>query len=205
MTEIATGGDTPSPTATPDDSQPPNQIEPAYQTPQSDFSATPGEEQYGEQPESHGEPISWTASEFIAHDKTAGWYGRLGIVAAALAGLIYLLTKDLISSAMVLIAAVLFGIAAARKPRQLQYELDDHGIRIGPKYYSLQVFRSFSVVPEGAFTSVVFMPLRRFSPLTTIYFAPDDEPRIVDLLAASLPYEDYQHDPLERLLRQIRF
>lgn len=149
--------------------------------------------------------ISWTASEFIAHDKTAGWYGMLALVTALLAGLIFLITRDFISTSVVIFGALLFGVYASRQPRQLPYRLDRHGLHIGQRYYDLRQFRSFSVVPEGAFSSIILMPLRRFAPQITIYYAPEAENRIVDVLAAQLPYAEYKHDMVERLMRQIRF
>ena len=149
--------------------------------------------------------ITWTASEFIAHHKTPGWYGLLAVAAVAAAGLIYLLTRDAISSSVVIVAAIFFGISASRQPRELEYSLSGRGVQIGTKYYSLAGFRSFSVVPEGAFPSIVLMPLKRFAPLTTIYFSPQDESRIVNILSGSLPFEDYRHDAVEQFLHRIRF
>ena len=149
--------------------------------------------------------IHWTASEFIAHQKSAGWYFRLGVAAVFVAAVIWLLTRDKISSSAILIAALVLGAYGARKPRQLTYELDSQGLRIGEKYYSYEEFRSFAIIPEGAFSSVVFMPLKRFAPLTTIYYEPDDEERIVDLLTDRLPIEDRQHDAIDRFLHRIRY
>ena len=151
------------------------------------------------------EPISWTASEFIAHDKAPGWYGMLAVTTAVICALAYLLTRDLITITMIIIGAVLFGVYAGRQPRQLPYRLTYHGLKIGQRFYPMENFRSFAVVPEGAFSSIVLMPLRRFAPMTTIYFAPDDEDRIVDLLAQQLPYAEHRHDAIDRLMRHIRF
>jgi hypothetical protein len=151
------------------------------------------------------EIITWTASEFIAHHKSSSWYGLLAVIAAVIAGVVYAITRDILSTSTVVVGAILFGIVAARQPRELQYQLDGRGLQIGSRYYSYSAFRSFSVVPEGAFSSIIFMPLKRFSPLTTIYFAPDEEHRIVDLLTDSLPYEEYKHDLFDQLMRRIRF
>ena len=116
-------------------------------------------------------------------------------------GLVYLITRDIVSSGIVVFAGLLFGIAAARQPRQIEYQLYDRGVRIGARYLQFAGFRSFSVVPEGVFSSIIFMPMKRFSPLTTIYFDPKDEARIVDLLSNSLPFEDYRHDAVDQLMR----
>ena len=149
--------------------------------------------------------ISWTASEFIAHDKTPGWYGMLAGVTLLLAAVIFVLTRDPISSSVVIIGALLFGVYAGRQPRQRPYTLNDHGLHVGSHFYPLQQFRSFSVVPEGVFSSIVLMPLRRFAPLTTIYYPPESEEQIIDILSTELPFAEHKHDAIERLMRHIRF
>jgi hypothetical protein len=149
--------------------------------------------------------ISWTASEFVVHEKSTGWYGTLLLATVIIAALIYLTTKDAITTAVVIIAALAFAVIAGRKPRQLQYQLSNTGITVGNKQFNYQAFKSFSVVPEGAFSSIVFRPLKRFSPLTTIYYAPKDEEKIVNLLSSHLPLEERSPDAVDNMMRRIRF
>jgi hypothetical protein len=149
--------------------------------------------------------ISWTASEFIAHQKTLGWYALLALVAIIVAASVFLLTKDKISTTVVIVAALAFGFYATRKPRQLEYRLDEYGLSIGPKYYNYDGMRGFTILPEGAFDSIVFTPLQRFGPLITIYYAPEDEEKIVSLLSARLPMEGREPDIIDRFMKRIRF
>lgn len=149
--------------------------------------------------------ITWTASEFIAHQKSPGWYMALAGTALAIAALIFLITHDRVSVAVVVVAAVMLGIYGARKPRQLQYQIDNSGISIGQKHHGYDEFRSFAIMSEGAFSSIVFMPLKRFAPPTTIYYAPDDEESIVNVLADCLPFEEHNPDAIDRLMSRIRF
>ncbi len=173
----------------PSDEQPlPPQIQPEDLTP-----ASPPE-------------VRWTASEFIAHHKTAGWYGLLFVAAFVAAGLVYLLTRgDKISSVVVIVAAIFFAITASRKPRVLDYEVSNSGITIGQRFYAYGSFRSFSIVEDGAFSSISFMPLKRFMPAITIYYAQDDEDRIVEVLGRYLPIEPARQDALDRFVKHIRF
>jgi len=150
-------------------------------------------------------PITWTASEFIAHDKSGGWYAILTLGSIVLAALLWFLTKDWVTPAVVLFAAFIFGVYAKRKPRELVYTLDDHGLIIGDKHYPYDQFRSFAVVPEGGVAGIVFMPLKRFGAPLTIYYDPADENKIVDLLAIVLPLEHRTQDPIDRLMWRIRF
>lgn len=149
--------------------------------------------------------ISWTASEYIAHHKTATWYVTLAIIAVVLAGGAYLLAHDLITSVSIVLIAFVFGLSAARKPRVLEYTLDNRGLKIAQKSYLYSNFRSFAVIDEGAFSSIVFVPLKRFMPMLTIYYAPEDENRIVQIIADHLPMEQRKHDAIDALLHKIRF
>jgi len=149
--------------------------------------------------------IRWTASEFIAHNKTFGWYALLGVVAIVFAGFIFLLTKDKFSTIVILIVAGTFAFLAARKPRELHYEVNVKGIQIGDKFYPYTFFRSFSIVKEGAAESIWLMPLKRFMPILTIYFEPKDEQKIIDVLAQSLALENHQLDLVDQLMHRLRF
>ena len=108
-------------------------------------------------------------------------------------------------AAVTVLAALVFGVYAGHKPRELQYQLDFKGLTVGDKHFGYDQFRSFSVLPEGAFSSIVFMPLKRFAVTTTIYYAPEDEDRIVKVLSDHLPLENRGHDAIDRLMHRIHF
>jgi hypothetical protein len=167
--------------------------------------ATPPDPTPNTQEFSGGESISWTASEFIAHNKSVSWYLVLGLAAVILVAGVWFMTKDVLSAVLIAFAITAFGVYAARAPRALRYELSEEGLTIGQKHYGYEEFRSFSVIPEGAFSSIAFMPLRRFAPPTTIYYDPADEERIVALLAERVPMEEHRHDAIDRFMRRIRY
>ena len=158
-----------------------------------------------EQRVNQGGEIAWSASEFISHHKNAAWYVSLAIGAFLGAGVVYLVTKDIISGVSILLIAFVFGLAAARKPRVLNYRLDDHGVQIGQRSFPYAAFRSFAIVDEGAFSSIALMPLKRFMPIMTIYYEPADEEQIVQTLAARLPLEERKLDAIDNLMHKIRF
>ena len=67
--------------------------------------------------------VSWTASEFIAHHKGVGWYVTLGAVALVFAALLLLVTRDLVPSAVVIVAAIILGAYGSRQPREIEYRV----------------------------------------------------------------------------------
>jgi len=149
--------------------------------------------------------VQWTASEFVAHNKNASWYGLLALGAVLLAAIIYFITHDTISAGIIVLVALLLGISAARKPRVLHYQVNGGGLAIGEKFYPYAEFKSFSVMQEGAFSSIMFLPLKRFMPPISIYYDPKDEERIVDVLSFYLPMEARAHDLVDSLIKRIRF
>jgi hypothetical protein len=156
--------------------------------------------------ENQPQEVSWTASEFIAHEKSVGWYISLGLAALVVATAIFLITKDKISVVVVVVGALILGVYGGHQPRQLAYRLDAQSLSIGDKHHSYEEFRSFSIIPEGALSSIIFMPLKRFALPVTIYYAPDDKDKIVAMLSDCLPFdEEHKHDAIDRLMRRIRF
>jgi len=150
-------------------------------------------------------PVQWTASEFIEHSKNLTWYLLLAVGTVVFAAGLYLLTKDKVAAGVVVIVALTFGILANHKPRELAYAVDETGVHIGEKTYPYASFKSFAIVQENAIESIWLMPLKRFMPILTIYFDPNDEEKITDVLGAFLPLENHELDPVDKLLHKIRF
>lgn len=151
------------------------------------------------------ETISWSASEFIEHEKPHGWYAILAAGAILLSTILYFLVRDVVTVVVVGIATVLLGVVGARKPRSMNYALSQTGIQIGEKTYPYSIFKSFSMIEEGAIDSIQLMPLKRIMPPVSIYFPPEQGDQIFEILSAYLPHEDREHDPLDRLMKRLHF
>ncbi|HSX16740.1 MAG TPA: hypothetical protein VLH86_01415 [Patescibacteria group bacterium] len=149
--------------------------------------------------------ITWTASEYIAHNKSAGWYAGVIGGAVLFAAIVFLLTHDKISTVTVVVVALLFTVAAARKPRVITYALGRDGITIGANLHSFGEYRAFTVRREGVFANIELLPLKRFMPMTSIYCSPDNEDDILTLLSQHVPYEQPNNSLAENFARRIRF
>jgi len=148
---------------------------------------------------------SWSASEYIAHNKGAAWFVLLGIVLLAFIGAFYVATKDIVVPVVVAVAGITFGVFAARSPRVLEYTVNAKGIQIGPKFYTYADFKSFSVAEDGPLPAIVLLPLKRFLPPITVFYEPKEEDTILNVLANYLPHEEKQPDLVDKLMRRIRF
>ena len=149
--------------------------------------------------------ISWSASEFIAHKKNIGWYVILTLITLALAAVTYILTRDKISTAVIVIAGAIFAFYASRKPRLLSYKIDRSGVTIQTKLFGYDTLKSFAVVEDSVLPNIVLLPLKRFMPKLSIYLDPSSEGEVVKALAERLPQDFHQQDMVERLMQRVRF
>lgn len=152
-------------------------------------------------------PISWTASEYIAHDKSPFWYVSVSLMVLAFAGLILILdgVDSWLSPLLIVLAGIIFMVAASRKPQILEYLVDDSGVHVGKKLFYYSQFKSFSLVQEGPIMTIILTPLQRFMPSLTIYYETKDQESIVEVLSLYLPHETKKLDFIDNLMRKIRF
>ncbi len=157
------------------------------------------------QPERTKEPVTWTASEYIAHHKDARWYFLLFAALVSLCGLIYFFTRDIISVVTIVIVALLYLIISKAKPKLRTYTINSQGMSIDDKFYPFHDFKSFTVTQEGAIGCINFLPLKRLLPEISIYFAPDDSARIIEMLVNNLPNDQRQERKTDRLMKRLHF
>lgn len=148
--------------------------------------------------------VSWEASEYILHEKTAGWFVIFGVSSAIVLFGTYLILKDIVSIVVVAMMAITVVLFANRKPRSLHYTVSDEGIKIDERGYPYSSFKSFSIMSYGAVESVYLEPLERFMPPISIYFAPEDADRIMNVLGTYLPHRDREPDLIDRIVHRIR-
>jgi hypothetical protein len=156
-------------------------------------------------PHSSESILSWSASEFVANPKNAGWFMTLALATVLLAVIVYFLTNDWISVVVIAVLGIIVGIFAAQQPKTLKYTLDRTGIHLGPRSYPYHSFKSFSVVHEGAFNHISLLPLKRFMPPLTVHYPPEEEESVINTFADYLPYEEHKPDLIDSFSRRVRF
>jgi hypothetical protein len=149
--------------------------------------------------------ITWKASEFHAHEKSASWYTMLALATIALAAILYLLTKSIFTLVVVVLGGIVLGAYSRRQPGELEYSLSRSGIRIGTKQYPYDDFRLLVVTPESPVPEATLIPTKRFMPPLSVRYAPDDEDKILSALAEHLPVEERRQDLIDSLMHHIRF
>lgn len=149
--------------------------------------------------------VSWTASEFLHHQKPTSWYAAVSGVSVLAGAILFLLTKDLIGPLSIVILTALLLVGAAKKPRTLDYLVDQDGVVVGNKEYAFDDFQSFNIVREDQIESIALIPHKRLKPAVSLYFSPDDAQKIFDVISEHLPFEKREQDPIDKFLHKIRF
>lgn len=149
--------------------------------------------------------ISWSASEFIAHEKNGAWYAMLIAGALILAILVFVITREWFSIIAIAILAVAIGIFGNLKPKVLNYTVSPNGITAGDKHFEYDVFTSFAVLEDGAMSSLQLLPQKRFMVPITLYLDPAQEDDIIEALGNYLPFEHRERDFTERMSSRFRF
>jgi hypothetical protein len=154
---------------------------------------------------STGPAIRWTASEYVARQKGSNWFVMLAGGSLLIGVIIWFITRDIFSSAGVVIICIAAGVFSARQPQERDYAIDSNGVTIGQKFHPYDVFKSFTILNEDSMSYVSLMPTMRFMPAKALYYSPQDEERILNMLSSFLPYEERDHDFVDRLSHRIRF
>ncbi|QQS69102.1 hypothetical protein IPP75_04230 [Candidatus Saccharibacteria bacterium] len=149
--------------------------------------------------------ITWTTAENLNHQKTSKWYGAYSLGAILLAAVLFFITKDIISTVVVIgaVAGLLF--ISSREPKQQTYTLREDFVQVGNKPYGLHDFKAFSVDEESPVLGITLLPLKRFMPPVVLYVDEANEEAVVDYIANFLPIEPHKVDAMDSLLRRLHF
>jgi len=149
--------------------------------------------------------ITWQASEFIHHEKSIMWFIVLFVGAILLLLIDVVFVKSWTFGVLIVVLALGMALLGRRPPRTLHYALTSQGVRIEDKLYSFHDFHAFGVVQESALYSLRLVPNKRFMPMVSLYFPPDQGEQIVDMVGSVLPMEHIDRDPIDKIVEKIRF
>jgi hypothetical protein len=189
----------------PAETQAPSAPAPEDEGPVSPYVLDPSEAGPSEADPDAPDELTWTAAEFIAHQKSGSWYLVLAGITLVLMAATYFISQRYFPVLVVLICSMLFGYMAGRQPRQLPYTLSDTGIMIGQKFYPYADFTSFAVVDEGQISSIDFEPMKRFSPPLSVPFDVAQETPILGYLSNHLPLSPHKRTWIDNLMSRIHF
>jgi len=158
------------------------------------------ESDHGEAPAS----VSWTTGDAPSHVHSSAWRMRMMILSILLGAVIFLVTRDWVSSGAVVVAGMLFGVLGSRRPPSLSYQIGPQGIAIGRKQFAYNEFRAFSVFEDQSSSSVELIPLKRFMPIVLLHIDQMQKDQTIEALANYLPMQPHRQDFMDGIASRIK-
>ncbi len=85
----------------------------------------------------------------------------------------------------------------------ITYVVSGSGVYINEQIHPLSEFRSFGVLQEDSLPTLVFTPVKRFRPATTLHFPAEVGEELVDFLGARIPMHEAKLDAFDKLVRRL--
>lgn len=149
------------------------------------------------------EIVNWSAPDLLIGKKSKTWFLWFFVIVAILAGLSIWQQLWTFTALILVSAAAIFITRRDDQSSLIGYSLSTRGVYIGNSFHSYDEFKGFGIIKETNLYSIVFIPKKRFSPSTSIYFNKEDGEKITDIIGARLPMEEIEHDLIDRIIRKI--
>lgn len=149
--------------------------------------------------------LAWVSSETEPNTKNIGWYLMFVLSILLLCTFIYFFTRSLLSSIAIFIIGITITYTASRRPRDISYSLNSHGITINNINHHFSEYKSYNLVSEDNDEHIILMSVKRFTPNKVIYFRQEDRQKIIALLSEFLPIETPSDDQVGKLMKRIGF
>ncbi len=90
---------------------------------------------------------SWTAHEFIYHEKNLNWFLGFALLTIILLG-ISILTKNYFFAFLIVIASFLIFIQSQKHPRRIKFTISEEGITADDRTFAFSQITSFWIFEE---------------------------------------------------------
>lgn len=158
------------------------------------------------------EPVSWTASDSVAQQRSGKWYGITTAVFVGILAIIIILfvfkILDLMaaisSAALVVVMFIALMISTKSPSHESSYVLSSEGIAINGHNHPFSEFRAFGVRQHGGLWQLVLIPVKRFGVEIVSYIDEQHGERIVDILASFLPMEEVPENGVDKLIERLK-
>jgi len=164
------------------------------------------EEFYPEEQARARPPIEWDAYEYVHTEKAPEWYWALGLVAVS-GCVAALLFNNVLFAILILIAAFVLAIYAAREPNIVHFAITQRGIRIDNKLHPYSMLESFSIDERHPheIPNLIVNPKHFFSPLIIIPLDGVDADDIHDRLSILLDEDEHVEPFSHRIMHWLGF
>ena len=144
----------------------------------------------------------WEAPEHTHIEKTSDWYWILGIIAVAgsIASMIF---GNVLFSVVILLGAMTLFITSHRKPRVIEFEVSERGLRIADDVYPYATLESYYLDEQNHTNPQLIAKSKKlFVPLLIIPIPDEYITEIESIVATRLP-EEHLEEPFSHKLLEF--
>ncbi len=160
--------------------------------------------------ENSDQKLVWSALEYEDKERSQDWFWALGIivVTGSIASIIF---ENYFFAALLILAGVLLGFFAIKKPGLVTYELNSKGLKIRDRLYPYENIKSFWVQVdlslEKKLKPILFIHSERaFMPILSI---PINETVAEDIhsimFSQNIPEVEMKEHPSEKIMEVLGF
>lgn len=156
------------------------------------------------------ETLSWSALEYEEKERSVDWFWALGVivVAGAIASILF---GNYFFAMLLIIAGILLGFFAIKKPETVTYELTDKGFKMKTRLYPYEDLKAFWVqiqVPKTEIKKpILFLKSTRvFLPVLSIPIDEEIAPKIKEILTQkNVPEEEMHEHVSDKVMENLGF
>ncbi len=156
------------------------------------------------------EKLTWSALEYEEKERSKDWFWALGviIVTSSIAAIIF---ENYFFAALLILAGILLGFYARKKPEILNYELNPGGLVIHNRLYPYDNIKAFWVQadfsPTPAVRPMLFIHSERaFMPVISIPIHIDNAEDIHAIFTAlNIAEVEMREHPSEKIMEALGF
>ncbi len=156
------------------------------------------------------EKLEWDALEYDEKDRGQDWFWALGVVVGA-GSIASILFQNYFFAALLVIAGIMLGFFAIKKPATIHYEINNKGIKARNNIYTFDSIKAFWVRTEPKENQInrptLFIHSQRFfMPVISIPIEIESADMIrAIMLEKEIPEEEMQEHISEHLMEILGF
>ena len=133
----------------------------------------------------HIQPFSWRAYEYSHIPRSTDWFWGLGLlaIAGAIAAIWF---GNYLFAIFILVAGFVLVLLNLRHPKEIEFEINQQGVRAATKVYEYKELKGFTVIEKDT-PRLLIESRQYFLPIITIPLPPDHTKTIRATLSDILP------------------
>jgi hypothetical protein len=149
--------------------------------------------------------MEWRAFEYTEKERSTDWFWAFGIIAVSSA-VIAILYKDYLFGIFIILAAIILGFMAIRKPELETFRITPKALELGNDTYAYTTLKSFHILEKDNEESVLLvMSTRAVIPLIPIPLGDASPSEVRETLRHYLPEDRHEEPTAHKIMDYLGF